>query len=422
MELFRFLYIKLEKCGVKKKHIFLFSILLLADFLSLISFVNATGCNLNFLDTNKRVYFIDENVKINASWDLNYNINNEISYVQIQIFDSSDTNIWNSSEHSEIGFSEKNWSIDLQQLNIDFSNYTNILYIKFFSFYFNIDTTTTICDFPETIKIRIIKRNPLCQLIGYRDHIKYGECLYLEARFYEKSSENPIYLINHTIEFMISFNNLTRHKFTYTTNTSGMINLSLSTLTDLTLGPNFLIFSIMDNRVYNDTKFIYELYVDKNHLIIEIISYNDFLKEHEDLAIKLSYYYYLNQSLKPLANCFILLKIFGNKTLTYINEYKTDKFGILTISIPQELFNFEQEGQEFNINIIFNGTYFLENKTLSLSIKINKEIFYNTKNTLQLSVLSFMSILIIILIVLSYIISEKKNRSGKLLADLIIRY
>lgn len=422
MELFWFLYIKLEKYGVKKKHIFLISILLLADFFTLIGSVSAFYCNLNFLDTNKMVYFINENVKINASWELNYNVNNEISYVQIQIFDSSDNNIWNSSEHSEIGFFEKNWSIDIQQLNIDFSNYTNILYVKFFSFYFHIDTTNTICAFLETVKIKIIKRNPLCQLIGYRDHIKYGECLYLKVKFYESSLENPIYLINHTVELMISFNNSSRHKYTYTTNTSGAINLNLSTLTDLTLGQNFLIFSIIDNSVYNDTKFIYEIYVDKNDIVIEIINYNDSLKEHEDLAIKLSYYYYLNQSLKPLTNCFILLKIFNNKTLTYINEYKTDNFGILTILIPQELFYFDQEYQEFNINIIFNGTYFLENKTLSLSLSIDKVIYYNTKNTLQLSILSFISILIVILIVLSYIISEKKNRSDKLLTDLIIRY
>ncbi|MEE9378282.1 MAG: hypothetical protein V3V33_09635 [Candidatus Lokiarchaeia archaeon] len=407
---------------MKKKHIFLFSILILTDFFSVVSFVNAFYCNLNFLDTDKMVYLIDENVKINASWELNYNINNEISYVQVQLFDSFDNNIWNSSEYTEIGFSEKNWSLDLQQLNINFSNYTNILYVTFFSFYFHIDTTNTICTYLETIKIKIIKRNPLCELIGYRDHIKYGECLYLKARFYDKSSESTRYLINHTIEFMISFDNLTRHKYTYTTNISGVIDLKISSLADLALGQNFLIFSILDHRVYNDTKFIYELFVDKNHLIIDIISYNDSLNEHEDLTIKLSYYYSVNQSLKPLANYSILLKIFDNETLTFINEYETDKFGILTIIIPQKLFNFDQKSQRFNINIIFNGTYYLKNKTLSLSLKINQEIYSKTKNTLQMSILSFVSILIIILIILSYIISEKKNRSDKLLTDLIIRY
>ena len=407
---------------MKKKKFFLFSILILADFLSIISSVNGFYCNLNFLATDKIVYFIDENIKINASWELNYNINNEISYVQVQLFDSFDNKIWNSSEYTEIGFFEKDWSLDLQQLNIDFSNYTNILYVKFFSFYFHIDTTNTICTYLETIEIKIIKRNPLCELIGYRDPIKYGECLYLRARFYDNSSGSIRYLINHTIELVISFNNITKQRYTYTTNTSGMIGVSLSSITDLTIGQNFLVFSVIDNKIYNNTKFIYELFIDKNHLIIDIISYNDNLEENEDLKIKLLFYYNFNQSLKPLANYCILFKIFDKKKLAFIKEYITDKFGALTIIIPQELFNFDKKSQEFNINIIFNGTYFLENKTLSLSLKINQEIDSNTKNTLQMTILSFMSILIGILIVVSYIVWGKKKRNDKLLTDLIIRY
>ena len=118
----------------------------------------------------------------------------------------------------------------------------------------------------------------------------------------------------------------------------------------------------------------------------------------------------------------MVLKIYDYKTLIYINEYNTDKFGVLIIKIPQESFNFNLEVQEYNINIIFNGTNFLNNKTLTLGLKINRETYSDKKNSLQMSILSFMSILIIILIVLSYIISDKKNKSKKLLTDLIIRY
>ena len=120
MELFRFLYIKLEKQSVKKKSLFMFLLLILIDFLSVISFVNAFNCNLNFLKTDKTIYFIDEDIKINASWELSYDINNENSYVQVQIFNGSDIKIWISPEYDEIGFFEKNWTVNLQQLNIDF--------------------------------------------------------------------------------------------------------------------------------------------------------------------------------------------------------------------------------------------------------------------------------------------------------------
>lgn len=392
------------------------------DLLSIVSLVSSFYCNLNYLNTEKTLYFIDEDIKINASWELDYNVFSEIAYIQIQIFNNSDVKIWNSSEYTEIGFFEEIWTLKIQDLNIDFNNYTNILYIKLYFFYFHIDTTNTVSTFLETVKVKIIKRTPLCQLIGYKDHLKYGECLNITANFYENSSGNENYLINYTIDFMIYFNDLLRQQYSYTTNSSGIIDLCLSTITDLTLGQNYIIFSIMDDRIYNDTKYIYEVNVDKNHLIVDIINYNDTLNKDEDLVIKLSYYYNYNQSLKPLANYTIHLKIFDNETLTYFNEYETDKFGILTIIISQELFNYNQESQDFNIDIIFDGTYFLENRTLSFLLRIEQEINSNNTNTLQMSILSFASILVIMLIIISYIISEKKNRSNKSLTDLIIKY
>lgn len=400
----------------------MFLLLILIDFLSIISIVNAFYYNLNFLKTDKTLYLIDEDIKINASWGLSYDINNENSYIQVQIFNGSDIIIWNSPEYDEIGFFEKNWTVNLQQLNIDFTNYSNILYIKFFIYYDDFFSSDPVSTCLDTIKIKVIKRKPLCELTGYRDRIKYGDCLYLTAKFYDDSSESNLFLINYSIQLKIYSNNFIRYQSTYTTNLSGMIDLCLNSLTYLKLGQNFLVFSIIGNRIYNDTKYIYELYLEKNQLIIDIISFNESLKESEDLEIRLFYYYYFNQTLKPLASYNMVLKIYDYKTLIYINEYKTDKFGVMTIKIPQKSFNFNLEGQEFNINIIFNGTNFLNNKTLTLRLKINRETYSDKKNSLQMSILSFMSILIIILIVLSYIISDKKNKSKKLLTDLIIRY
>ncbi|MFX1365169.1 MAG: hypothetical protein ACFFCE_18090 [Promethearchaeota archaeon] len=374
------------------------------------------------METNKTLYFIDENIKINASWELDYNPVNELAYIQVQIFNNSDFKIWNSSEYAEIGLFEKNWTLEIQNLNINFANYTNTLYIKLYFFYFHIDTTNTVSTFLETIKVRILKKEPLCQLVGFRDHLKYGECVNFIAKFYEDVLVDNSNLINHTIDFMISFNDIIRHEYSYITNSSGMIGLSLSSITDLKLGQNYLIFSIRENRIYNDTKFIYGLFVEKNHLMIDIISFNNTLEQHEDLVIKLSYYYNMNQSIKPLVYHSIQLKIFKNDTLTYINEYNTNKFGILTIIIAQELFNYNQECRDFNINLIFNGTDSLENKTLSLNLKIKQEFNSDNKNLLQMRIISFVSVLAVILVLISYFLSEKKKRIDKLLTDLIIKY
>ncbi|MHA1489837.1 MAG: hypothetical protein ACTSRI_09285 [Promethearchaeota archaeon] len=45
------------------------------------------SCELIFFKTNQEVYYIDEKIEINASWELNYNIGLEFSYIQIQIYD-----------------------------------------------------------------------------------------------------------------------------------------------------------------------------------------------------------------------------------------------------------------------------------------------------------------------------------------------
>lgn len=261
---------------MKKKIGLILTTLILIDLFGIINFATAYYCNLNFLDTSKISFFIDEDIKINASWELNYNINNEIAYVQIQIYDNFDNLIWNSSEYNQIGSYEKNWTLGIEQLNIDFTNYSNIILIKFFSFYFQIDTTNTVSTFLKTVKVRIVKRNLLCSLEGYRDHIEFGEDLIFKAKFYDESLENNLYLYNKTIMFMISFNNLMIHQHNYTTNNSGVISVSISSSAHLKVGKNFLIFSVSNHKIFNDSKFTYELVVDKTPISTTLNTKNSF--------------------------------------------------------------------------------------------------------------------------------------------------
>ena len=406
---------------MKKKYAFIFPVLILIELLSVINLVNAFNYNLITLDTNQTKYYINEDIKINASWELNYNINNEIAYIQIHILDIFDQIIWNSSKYNQIGTFVKNWTVDIENFNLNFKNSSYILYIKFFVFYFQIDTTNTMCTYLDSIEIRIMKRNISCELTGYKDYLKLGENLPIIAKFYDETSEINQTLNNQTIQFMISFSDLIIHQHNYTTNMSGAISIHLSSLTHLNLGQNFLIFSITNNKLYNDSKFIYEIFTEKNDLIIDIIAFNNILEESEDLEIKLYCYYDINQSAKPLVDYNFLIKIFVNNTLTFMNENKTNEFGFLTIIIPQNSFNSNPASQEFIISIIFNGTFFLDNKTLTLSLKI-KNIYTETMNSFQMKFFSFVSVLFVVLILLSYVIINKKSKNGKLLTELIIRY
>ena len=117
-----------------------------------------------------------------------------------------------------------------------------------------------------------------------------------------------------------------------------------------------------------------------------------------------------------------MIKIYNNKTLTYINEFETNKLGILDASISQDSFNTNQASQDFTVNIFFNGTYSLDNKTLTLNLNLNQDIIAETQNSFQITIFSFTSVLIVILILLSYVIINKKSKSEKLLSELVIRY
>ncbi len=392
------------------------------ELLSLINLANAFNCNLIVLNADQTEYYFNEDIKINASWELYYNTLNEIAYTQIHITDKFDQIIWNSSKYNQVGAYEKNWIVNTHELNLDSNNCSYVLYINFFVFYFQIDTTNTMCTYLETLEIEIIKRNISCELTGFKDRIILGENLSFIAKFYDNTVEDNQNLINFTVHFNIKYDDLILFQSNYTTNSSGAICINLLSLSNLKLGMNLLIFSIKNNMVYNDTKFVYEILTEKNDLIIDIITFNNNLKDNEDLEMKLYCYYYINHSVKPLVDYILLIKIFNNMTLTFVNEYKTDEYGFLTVLISQDSFKYNQTDQDFNLSIFFNGTAFLDNRTIILSFNLNNEIYSKVQNTLQIRLLSFTTILIISLILISYVIINKKSKSEKLLTELIIRY
>ncbi|MFW9879562.1 MAG: hypothetical protein ACFFG0_41330, partial [Candidatus Thorarchaeota archaeon] len=102
-------------------------------------------------------------------------------------------------------------------------------------------------------------------------------------------------------------------------------------------------------------------------------------------------------------------------------ENKTDDYGFLTILIPQNCFNYDHTNQEFIIEIIFNGTYLLDNKTLILNLNLS-DIYSVAMYSFQLKFFSFLSVLFIVLIILSYVIINKKGKPEKFLTELTIRY
>ncbi len=248
---------------MKKKSLL---IILLVVFVCLLKFVNnGKGYYYNFisLETDKETYFNDESIKINASWELSYNDSREFSYIQIQIYNISNDLLWNSPQYTDLGYKEESWIINIQDLDILFMNYSkNTLYVKFFLHYLEITSGSEIDTFLKTIEIETIKRNVSYELIGFRNHKEHGENLHFKIRFYNTSLINNSYLIDYIVSFKIIANQIILYKEVFTTDSFGIIEINISSLTNLSVGVNNLIFTISGNNLYNSLTFGFELYVN----------------------------------------------------------------------------------------------------------------------------------------------------------------
>jgi len=403
---------------VRKKKL----LLILLVFLIEIPFIskNAIGfyCNLLNLEVDKNSYYANEEIRINASWELDYNPFNEYGYIQIHLYDSLEYLIWNSSEYDEIGLFTEEWIIDITNLKTMFFNYSNIVFIRFFHYVWYGEGP--IQPIPiETKEVTIFKRTPLCQLFGFRDRIKYGEDLTFTAKFYDEFIENNSFLNNQSILFTIYVNNSAIYQNNFTTNYLGIIEISISSVVHLNLGLNKFTFKLLQNKIYNDSIFQYEISLDKNPVFVDIINYNENLAKKEDLVIQLEYYYFFNGSLIPLNNQCIELEILWNQSLIFTQIFSTDISGFLLVSIPHELLNFSVKIEDLKLNFVYNGTIYLENKTISLNININNS---KAKSALNSNVILFTALSIVsLLISLPFLYRFKKERK-KILTEITIRY
>jgi len=403
---------------VKKKIAFLIVSIFLMEFLNVSNWVISFDNVLYHLEVNKEEYYVNEEIKVNASWLLNYDPNNEKAYVQIRMYDSQTNKIvWNSSKYSVIGSFTENWSINIITLNMTMKNNTSIVYIRFFSYHWQkgIGGDNT---FLETVEVRIIKRTPLCRVSGFKERLNFGENLTLSVTFYDDIIENNTFFSNQLVWVMISSNNSKLYQHNFTTNQFGTIEIIISSQYHLNYGVNSLQFSILNNLVYNNSIFQYQIFLEKNRVFIDLVLFKDILNRHEDLEIEL-FYYFFNNSLKPLKNESVKLVIYNNQKAIFSKIYSTDEFGILFITISHELFNFSTKRNELKLILKYNGSHFLRNKSLILGLNINPPTL---KNGMTLNILVFIPFLIIFSLILLFLYYKSRRVQMKMLTEIIFKY
>lgn len=244
---------------MKKKSIFIICFIVSIGLFYYPSIAKGYPCEVILFDTDKDTYYVDESIIINAEWNLDPNSSYEEYFIQIQIYNASYDLLWKSSEYTQTGFNSDVWIVDIQDLNLTLKNNTNSLYVIFYLYLSQEGMPADI--FLETIEIFTIKRNISCELIGFKDYLNFGEVLHFKARFYNTSLNNNSFLTNHIISLKIISKNFVFYKKNYTTNSSGIIEIFVSSYSNLTIGLNLIIFTALSNQFFKELYFEFELLI-----------------------------------------------------------------------------------------------------------------------------------------------------------------
>ncbi len=184
---------------LKKISLIILIFLFLAQLIIIIPNVIAVlQINILNFNTDKNEYFTDENIIIEASWNLNYNPIEEWAYVQIQLYNNLDQILWCSEQNDSMGIINKTWDINIIDLNFNFSensiNFSVIFYL------FHIVGEVIFSSGPIVIKsIQISKKLISCSLFNYTEKINYGESISFQALFYNITKNETYYPDNLSI-------------------------------------------------------------------------------------------------------------------------------------------------------------------------------------------------------------------------------
>ena len=414
-------YILVIKNDVNKKIIGGFLSLIFLVIIFLTNSVEGFSCNNTSLVTDKDTYFTHEKIKINASWELYYDSDFEISYIRIQIIDIFDELLWNSAKYTSTGIIERNWTVNIQALNITYSNFSDVLYIKIYNYYENTEIPgENVNSIKETLTVNLIKKNITCQLSGFKNNLILGDSNSFSAHF--SSTETGISLINETFRLLTTFNEEILFQTNLTTNESGEVGFNISTISHLNLGRNEVKFSMKNNVLYNDTTFTYEIYVNKIPVSIDIASFENNLEKSNLIKIQLYYYYSFNQSEKPLENENVSLLFYTNSILEYESNLRTNQSGFLNITIFPNNIIFKTAVKSIYITVIFNGTGQLENKTLSFNLNIENFSYEGISYLFFSTNIGLFSIIILLMLFIGLKAYYLQRSKFKLIEDLTFKF
>ena len=243
----------------------------------------------------------------------------------------------------------------------------------------------------------------------------FGEAMNFTVKFFETGNNSV--LVNQSVFLKINCNNNWIFSRDFSTNDKGEIAVNLSSTSELNIGENKLNFIINNSIIYDPIQFSYTIKVNRIPIMVNLIQCEKD-KLMSELNVELRYYYIFNGETISLSNRSIFIKIFQNKSLKIVFFVRTNLNGSLLTKILYTSLDLDRKSSEFNIQFIFNGTTYLENRTTNVLIKMDS--LDNQEKLEPIQIISFSGFVISIMI-FSGLIINKKRKKEKSLADLYIK-
>jgi len=303
------------------------------------------SCSNTLLVTDKNTYNNNENIYLNGSWELYYNSGFEVSYIQIQITNIFDKILWNSSYYYAIGISQKNWTINIQSLNLTITNYPYRIYIKLFNYHEDFNSNEVGATYKEIITLNITKRDVDCELTNFKSDLIYGESNLFNAKFY--NGNTSFCLENETLQCIIRNNDGIIYQTIFTTDKEGMLSFNISTVKHLGLGRNNISFIIKNNSYYLDTTFSYEVYVKKIPVYVDITNLVNNPEESSLLKIQLYYYYFNTNKITDTWRESMKVSYYPKPISRMWKEITSNGFKIVEFAEPQPIDQAKEEDSVF---------------------------------------------------------------------------
>ncbi len=383
-------------------------------------------CGVQSFSTDKFKYYINDKILVNASWDLFYNPSNEVCYIQVFIFDINGSVIWNSTKYNEIGTFNRNWSINLLDLNLTSFIFPSTVDITFYSYYYDMIMQREITEYKEILSIEINKRTLNSKIISPYNlsalEIEYGQPLHLTLKYTDSITNDTSLIANEKVRMEIVENNEILSYYDYLINSEGLAEIILDNFEILTVGNKTLRFLIDQNKFYTKNDFNITLIIKKTTAYCELISFNPILTENGLINFTVFTFYFLNNSIRKIENETLYIELKLNDNTIYSNHITINFTGFFNVVIYDEDLSAKPNNNEnMTLMIKFEGNHYLESFSLELDINYIKEnpVFNDSTNLLAYNIIiGFLIVFILIGIVK---VRGKLNQPKKV-EDLVLLY